>query len=189
MKNYRAISLLATISKNFERVIHDQMYEYTNKFNLLTAAEQQYSFCKQHSRDDTAIKLIDHVSGEMETGKISANVYIDLSKAFDTLTFDILLYRLKHYGVTDTALDLMNSYLINRKQNVVFDKCQSEHTEIYTGVPQGLILGPFFISIYINDLITVSHRLNFLMNADDTISTLTSKHLVILLKRQILITN
>ena len=83
----------------------------------------------------------------------------------------------------------MNSYLINKKQNVVFDKCQSEHTEIYTGVPQGLILGPFFISIYINDLITVSHRLNFLMYADDTTSTLTSKLLVILLKRQILITN
>ena len=50
-------------------------------------------------------------------------IYIDLSKAFDTLTFDILLYKLKYYRVTDTALDLMKSYLTNRKQYVVFDSC------------------------------------------------------------------
>ena len=164
--NYRPISLLPTISKIFERVIHDQMYEYFNKFKLL--AEQQYGFRKQHSTEYAAVKLIDHVSREMEAGKIPANVYIDLSKAFDTLTFDILLYKLKYYGVTDTALDLMKSYLTNRKQYVVFDGCQSEHTEIYTGVPQGSILGPLFFCIYINDLITVSDRLNFLMYADDT---------------------
>ena len=104
----------------------------------------------------------------MENGKTPTNVYIDLSKAFDTLTFDILLFKLKSYGVTDTALDLMRSYLTNRKQYVVFNSCQSDYSEIYTGVPQGSILGPLFISIYINDLINVSNRLNFLMYADDT---------------------
>ena len=164
--NYRPISLLPTISKIFERVIHDQMYEYFNQFNLL--AEQQYGFRKQHSTEYAAIKLIDHVSKEMEAGKTPTSVYIDLSKAFDTLTFEVLLYKLKYYGVTDTAFDLLKSYLTNRKQYVVFDGCQSEHVEIYTGVPQGSILGPLFFSIYINDLITVSDRLNFLMYADDT---------------------
>ena len=58
--------------------------------------------------------------------------------------------------------------LTNRKQYVAFDSCQSEHVEIYTGVPQESILGSLFISIYINDLITISDRLNFLMYADDT---------------------
>ena len=164
--NYRPISLLPTISKVFERVIHDQMYEYFNQFNLL--AEQQYGFRKQHSTEYAAIKLIDHVSKEMEAGKTPTSVYIDLSKAFDTLTFEVLLYKLKYYVVTDTAFDLLKSYLTNRKQYVVFDGCQSEHVEIYTGVPQGSILGPLFFSIYINDLITVSDRLNFLMYADDT---------------------
>ena len=88
--NYRPISLLPTTSKFFERVIDDQMYEYFNNFNLLD--EQQYGFRKQHSTEYTAVKLMDHVSKEMEAGNIPANVYIDLSKAFDTLTFDILLY-------------------------------------------------------------------------------------------------
>ena len=164
--NYRPISLLPTISKVFERVIHDQMYEYFNQFNLL--AEQQYGFRKQHSTEYAAIKLIDHVSKEIEAGKTPTSVYIELSKAFDTLTFEVLLYNLKYYGVTDTVFDLLKSYLTNRKQYVVFDGCQSEHVEIYTGVPQGSILGPLFFSIYINDLITVSDRLNFLMYADDT---------------------
>ena len=164
--NYRPISLLPTISKVFELVIHDQMYEYFNQFNLL--AEQQYGFRKQHSTECAAIKLIDHVSKEMEAGKTPTSVYIDLSKAFDTLTFEVLLYKLKYYGVTDTAFDLLKSYLTNRKQYVVFDGCQSEYVEIYTVVPQGSILGPLFFSIYINDLITVSDRFNFLMYADDT---------------------
>ena len=63
----------------------------------------------------------------------------------------------------------MRSYLTNRKQYVVFNSCQSDYSEIYTGVPQGSILGPLFFSIHINDLINVSNRLNFLMYADDTI--------------------
>ena len=164
--NYRPISLLPTISKIFEKVIHDQLYDYFDKYNLL--AEQQYGFRKRHSTECAAVKLIDHVSKEMENEKTPTNVYIDLSKAFDTLTFDILLFKSKYYGVTDTALDLMRSYLTNRKQYVVFNGCQSDYSEIYTGVPQGSILGPLFFSIYINDLINVSNRLNVLMYADDT---------------------
>ena len=62
----------------------------------------------------------------------------------------------------------MRSYLTNGKQYVVFNSCQSDYSEIYPGVPQGSILGPLFFSIYINDLINVSYRLNFLMYADDT---------------------
>ena len=166
MSIYRPISLLPTISKIFERVIHDQMYEYFNNFNLL--AVQQYGFRKKHSTEYAGIKLIDHVSKQMENGKTPGNLYIDLSKAFDTLTFDILLFKLKYYGVTDTALALMSSYLKNRKQYVVFDNTQSEYSEVYTGVPQGSILGPLFFSIYITDLITASDKLNYLMYADDT---------------------
>ena len=160
--NYRPISLLPTISKIFEKVIHDQLYEYFDTFLYNLLAEQQYGFRKQHSTEYAAVKLVHRVSKEMEIGKTPTNVYIDLSKAFDTLTFDILLFKLKYYGVTDTALDLMRSYLTNRKQYVVFNSCQSDYSEIYTGVPQGSILGSLFFSIYINDLINVSNRLNFL---------------------------
>ena len=129
---------------------------YFDKYNLL--AEQQYGFRKQHSTEYAAVKFIDHVSKEMENGK-----------TFDTFTFDVLLFKLKYYGVTDTVLDLMRRYLTNRKQYVVFNSCQPDYSEIYTGVPQGSILGPLFFSSYINNLINVSNRLNFLIYADDTI--------------------
>ena len=103
----------------------------------------------------------------MESGNTPAALYIDLSKAFDTLSFVILLYKLSHYGIKDNAFKLLKSYLTDRKQFVVFNNQNSETTDI-TGVPQGSILGPLFFSICINDLITVSDKLKFVMYADDT---------------------
>ena len=85
---------------------------------------------KKHSNEYVGIKLIDHVSKQMEHGKTPGNLYIDLSKAFNTLTFNILLFKLKYYSVTDTALELMSGYLKNRKQYVVFDNKQSEYSEV-----------------------------------------------------------
>ena len=102
------------------------MYEYFNNFILL--AEQQYGFHKNHSTGYAVIKLIDHVSKQMKIGKTPGCLYIDLSKAFDTLASDILLFKLKYYGVTDTALDLMSSYLKNRKQYVVFNNKPSDYS-------------------------------------------------------------
>ena len=95
LENYRPISLLPTISKIFERVIHDQLCDYFNSNNLLVA--QQYGFRPQHSTEYAAVKLVDHTSSEMENQKIPTAVFIDLSKAFDTLSYDIRLYKLKYY--------------------------------------------------------------------------------------------
>ena len=131
-------------------------------------AEQQYGFRKKHSTEYAAVKLVDHISKEMESGKTPCALFIDLSKAFDTLSFDILIRKLRHYGVTDTDLRLLISYLTNRKQYVVFNNHESDITEIKAGVPQGSILGPLFFSICINDLINISTKLKFLMYADDT---------------------
>ena len=86
----------------------------------------------------------------MESGKTPCALFIDLSKAFDTLSFEILIRKLRHYGVTDTDLRLLISYLTNRKQYVVFNNHESDITEIKAGVRQGSILGPLFFSICIN---------------------------------------
>ena len=134
--NYRPISLLP-ISKVFERILFDQMYMYTyfNTNSLL--AEQQYGFRKNHSTEYAAIKLVDHVSKEMESGKIPCALYINLSKAFHTLSFDIIIGKLRHYGVADVELRLLISYLTIRKQYVVYNNHESDITEIKAGVPKG----------------------------------------------------
>ena len=116
-------------------------------------AEQQYGFRAQHSTGYAAITLFDHISKEMDSGNTPTALYIDLSKAFDTLSFDIILQKLKYYGVMGTELRLSTDYLTNRKQYVVFNNHCSDITDIVNGVPQGSILGPLFFSICINDLI------------------------------------
>ena len=88
LSNHRPISLLPTISKIFERILYNQLCEYFNSNNLL--AEQQYGFRTNHSTEYAAVKLVDTISKEMESGSTPTALYIDLSKAFDTLSFDIL---------------------------------------------------------------------------------------------------
>ena len=166
LSNYRPISLLPTISKIFKRILYNQLYEYFNGNNLL--AEQQYGFRTNHSTEYAAVKLVDTISKEMESGSTPTALYIDLSKAFDTLSFDILLYKLNYYVVKGNAFKLLKNYLTNRKQYVVFNSQNSETVDITSGVPQGSILGPLLFSICINDLITISNKLKFIMYADDT---------------------
>ena len=99
--NYMLISLLPTISKIFERVIHDQLYDY---FTVWFSSTTLTRICGRETS-------IDNTSGKMENQKIPTAVFIDLSKAFDTLSYDILLYKLKYYGVTGTEFKLMQNYL------------------------------------------------------------------------------
>ena len=95
-------------------------------------------------------------------------IYIDLSKAFDTLNYDILMSKLENYGITGKENDLLRSYLTGRSQYVEVNGHQSSHLEMSTGIPQGSVLGPLLFLIYINDLPNASNIFDMLMYADDT---------------------
>ena len=105
---------------------------------------------------------------KLDNGIIPINIYIDLSKAFDTLIHSILLDKLSHYGVNGVAKKLLQSYLSNRHQVVDFNGSTSDTLEIKTGVTQGSVLEPFLFSVYINDLPTCTDIFNMIMYADDT---------------------
>ena len=105
-----------------------------------------------YATEYAATKLFDHIIKEMDSGNTPTALYIDLSKTFDTLSFDIILQKLKYYGVMGTELRLLTEYLTNRKQYVVFNNHCSDITDIVNGVPQGSILNHLFFSIYINGL-------------------------------------
>ena len=100
--------------------------------------------------------------------KTPGHIYIDLSKAFDTLNFDILLSKLRYYGLSKILLKLITNYFTNRNQYVKFESCISNLVPISTGVPQCSILGPLLFNIHINDLVMASSKFNYMMYADDT---------------------
>ena len=166
MNNYRPISILPAVSKVFERIIFDQTYEHFKANGLFYAS--QYGFQKNHSTELAVLELVDRITQEMDSGTIPINIYLDLSKAFDTLDHDILLHKLSYYGITGVAIDLFTSYLTNRKQYVEFNNKRSVYADITVGVPQGSILGPLLFIIYINDILFSSDIFKFIMYADDT---------------------
>ena len=129
--------------------------------------------CVNHSTEFAALELTDLILEDMDNGKIPIAIFLDLSKAFDTINHQILLTKLYHYGIYGTPLKLIHSYLSNRKQCVIFDDILSNTLDIKTGVPQGSILGPILFIIYINDICNVSKFLKTICYADD--STLYTK--------------
>ena len=115
-----------------------------------------------------ALDICNYIINGFDNNEHTLGIFLDLSKAFDTVDHTILLYKLYNYGIRGIAHNWFRNYLSNRKQYVRINNCSSSLGDISCGVPQGSILGPLLFLLYINDLPNCSNNLHFCLFADDT---------------------
>ena len=173
LNNYRPISLLTSISKILEKLVYTRTQNFL--FNSKILSDSQFGFRKNHSTTHALLAFIDKIAHAIDDVSHTIGVFLDFSKAFDTINHDILIEKLRHYGIRGVPLDWFISYLSNRKQFVSINGHDSHSKIVTCGVPQGSLLGPLLFILYINDLRNSSPLLSFICFADDTNLFLTHR--------------
>ena len=164
--DYRPISLLSTISKVFEKLLYVRLEKFLNRNNVIT--KHQFGFRQGYSTDMAVADLYSMLQRNNDDGYLTCCIFLDLSKAFDSVNHDILLNKLEKYGLRSTMHQLLGSYLNNRKQCTECNSVKSDLKAVLCGVPQGSTLGPELFSLYINDL-PLHTKFHVYLFADDTV--------------------
>ena len=164
--NYRPISLLSNLDKILEKFMHSRLSTFLNIKDIIYPL--QFGFRQNYSTSYALIHLTETIKEALDRGKYGCGIFVDLQKAFDNVDHNILLGKLKHYGIRGVAYSWLESFLKDRKQYVSINGYNSKHLQISLGVPQGSVLGPLFFLIYIDDLNTAIKHCKIHHFVDDT---------------------
>ena len=183
LSNYRPISVLPCFSKILERIVYNRTVKFLDQNNIL--GRYQYGFRSNYSTSMALTDIANKIVDTFEENSFLIGVFVDLSKAFDTINHNIMLAKLQYYGFRGVAYSWFNSYLSNRYQCTKYKSCISELKKILCGVPQGSLLGPLLFILYINDIINVSNSStsSYILYADDTNILFSGKDLTSLQDR------
>lgn len=164
--NYRPISVLPSMNKIFEKLLCSRLNNFMQSTGLLF--EHQFGFRQGSSTEVAVLELVDDISRSVDKKMSAAAIFLDLSKAFDTLNHHILLKKLEAYGIRGVANDFLHSYLTDRQQQVMISGTKSTTCTVNCGVPQGSNIGPLLFLIYVNDVAKLHLRGQLRLFADDT---------------------
>ena len=177
--NYRPISVLPVLSKLFEKFIQKQMCEYMEPY----LSPYLCGFRKGYNSQQALLSLIEIWKIFLDNKGFGSAIFMDLSKAFDTLNHDLLIAKLEAYGFQKNSLRFLHSYLKNRWQRTKVNTSFSSWAQLLQGVPQGSVLGPLLFDIYLNDLFLVAESTEVCNFADDTTFYACDKNLSSLIQR------
>ena len=163
--NYRPICLLNAISKLLEKIASQRILKHLEENNLLTNAQNAYR--KGRGTETAVTKFVNDVLRGFDDNKFTIAVFLDLTKAFDCVSHEILIKKLEYYGINNLALNWVRTYLNSRQQVTKFNGILSTIQTTNIGVPQGSILGPLLFLVYINDLANLRMSGELLLFADD----------------------
>ena len=163
--NYRPISLLCICSKIYEKIVFDAMYKFFLENNLLSP--NQSGFRPGDSTINQLLAITTEIYNSFENRQETRAAFLDISKAFDKVWHSGLIFKLKQNGICGNLLNMLENYLSDRKQRVILNGTESSWEPIFSGVPQGSVLGPLLFLIYINDL-TQHISANIKLFADDS---------------------